>query len=139
VQTEETQALVRRFYDAYARGDRAATQAMIDDDIDWVSYGPADFIPTKGARRGKAAVLEVIHSVDDRYELKGQEMEIGIVEGDRAATVMKVAFMQRATGRTLSFRSAQMLRFRNGKLVEFREFSDTFDLLQQFLGRRIKP
>jgi ketosteroid isomerase-like protein len=43
--------------------------------------------------------------------------------------------MQRATGRMLSFRIVNFLRLRDGKVVEFREFTDTLDLTQQALGR----
>ena len=46
-----------------------------------------------------------------------------------------VAMRQRATNRMLSFRLANFLRFRDGKVFEFREFSDTFDIVEQALGR----
>ena len=46
-----------------------------------------------------------------------------------------VAFLQRATKRTLTFRTVNFLRFRDGRLVEFREFTDTFDVVERALGR----
>ena len=35
-------------------------ESLIDDDVDWAIYGPIDMFPFLGARRGKAAVLQVI-------------------------------------------------------------------------------
>jgi ketosteroid isomerase-like protein len=64
-----------------------------------------------------------------------------IVEGDRAAVLANVAFVQRATNRTLRLRLVNFLRFRDGRLIEFREFSDTFDAVEQALGTwlRVPP
>ena len=136
--TELTRALVRRFYDVCARGDRADTASMIHDHVDWICYGPVDLFPTKGPQRGKDAVLQTIQSIHDRYEIKRREIEVLLADGDRAAAILKYAIGQRSTGRTLSFRSAQLMRFQDGKLVEFREFCDTMDLARQVLGRWFK-
>jgi ketosteroid isomerase-like protein len=48
-----------------------------------------------------------------------------------------VRFTQRATNRTLRFRIANFLRFQDGKVIEFREFANTFDLVEQALGREL--
>jgi len=60
-----------------------------------------------------------------------------VVDGDRAAVMSDVAFKQRSTSRTLRFHLANFLRFRDGKLIEFREFANTFDLVEQALGRML--
>jgi ketosteroid isomerase-like protein len=140
VDTEATRAVVRELYDAYGhdaygRGDGERVSALIDDDIDWVIYGPMDVFPFEGARRGKAAVLETLAAIAKEYELKRYQPETVIVDGDRAAVLSDVSFVQRSSGRMLRFRLANFLRFRDGRLVEFREFSDTFDVTQQALGK----
>ena len=61
-----------------------------------------------------------------------------IVEDDRAAVMSDAAFLQRATNRTLSLRLADFLRFHDGRLIEFREFTDTFDAVEQALGKWIE-
>jgi len=135
VTDDETRVLVRDLYAAYARGDSARVADMIDDEIDWIIYGPVQVFSFTGARRGKAAVLETLAGVAAEYALDRYQPEIIVVDGERAAVMSNVAFVQRATGRTLSFRNASFLRFRNGRVVEFREFSDTFDVVEQALGR----
>jgi ketosteroid isomerase-like protein len=135
VADEDTRALVRDLYTAYAGGDRARVADIIDDDVDWIIYGPVQVFDFVGARHGKTAVLEALAALAADYAVERYEPEVILVDGERAAVMSNVAFVQRATGRTLSFRIANFLRFRSGRLVEFREFSDTFDVTEQALGR----
>jgi ketosteroid isomerase-like protein len=137
VADEDTRALVRALYTAYAAGDRVRVAALIDDDIDWIIYGPVQVFAFVGARHGKTAVLEALAAISADYAVERYQPEIIVVDGERAAVMSNVAFVQRATGRTLSFRIANFLRFRSGRLVEFREFADTFDVTEQALGRYI--
>ena len=44
-------------------------EALIDEDIDWTIYGPIEMFPFLGARRGKAAVLEVIRQIADNFRV----------------------------------------------------------------------
>jgi ketosteroid isomerase-like protein len=127
--------LVRELYAAYARGDSARVAEMIADDVDWIIYGPVQVFSFVGARQGKAAVLETLAGIAADYALERYQPEVIIVDGERAAVMSNVAFVQRATDRVLSFRNANFLRFRDGRVVEFREFWDTFDVVEQALGR----
>jgi ketosteroid isomerase-like protein len=133
-----TRAAVTELYDAYARRDFERFAAIIDDDIDWIIYGPVQVFPFAGQRRGRIAVLEALGGIAQDYLLERYEPRIIIVEGDRAAVMSDVAFQQRSTGRTVSTQLANFLRFRNGKLIEFREFANSFDLVEQALGRWIE-
>jgi ketosteroid isomerase-like protein len=133
-----TRAAVADLYDAYARGDADRVAGYIDDDIDWVIYGPAQVVPFAGARQGKPAVLETLGAIGKDYVLERYLPVHMVVEGERAAVMSEVAFKQRSTGRMLSFHIADFMRFRGGRIVEFREFANTFDLVEQALGRFIE-
>lgn len=137
MQTEETRASVQQIYDAYIKGDAARFAAFLDDDMDWVLHAPVDVFPFAGQRKGRVAVLEALAGIADEYELTSYEPQVMVVDGEQAAVMSDVRFRQRKSGRMLRFRIADFLRFRNGKLVEFREFTDTFDVTQQALGRFI--
>lgn len=63
--------------------------------------------------------------------------QVTVIDGDRAAVMSDVAFKQRSGGRTLRFHIADFLRFRDGRLVEFREFMNTFEVVQQVLDRQL--
>jgi ketosteroid isomerase-like protein len=38
----------------------------------------------------------------------------------------------------LRFRVANFLRFQDGRVIEFREFSNSFDVVEQALGRELR-
>ena len=133
-----TRATVRELYAAYARRDFDHIAAFIHDDIDWVIYGPVLVFPFAGPRHGRAAVLQVLGSIAEFFALESYTPEIIIVDGDCAAVMSDVSFTQRATNRTLRFRVANFLRFQDGKLIEFRKFTNSFDVVQQPLGRQLE-
>jgi ketosteroid isomerase-like protein len=134
----DTHAIVRDMYDAYERRDFARVAALLHDDIDWVIYAPPEVLPFAGAQKGRVAVLKVMGAITLDYDLLSYQPQLIIVEGDRAAVMSNAAFRQRASGRTLRFRIANFLRFQDGKLIEFREFANTFDMVEQVLGHALR-
>lgn len=136
--TEQTRATVQKIYDAYTKGDVERFASFLDKDMDWILHAPVEIFPFAGQRKGSAAVLEALAGIAGAYELKNYAVRQMIVDGERASVLSDVSFVQRSSGRMLRFLIADFLRFQNGKLVEFREFTDTFDVTQQALGRFIE-
>jgi ketosteroid isomerase-like protein len=137
VADEDIHALVAELYDAYERRDFARVADFIHEDIDWMIYGPVSIFRFAGPRRGRVAVLEVLAAIAQIFILERYERELVLVEGDRAAIMGDVTFTQRATGRLLRFRVANFLRFQDGRVIQFREFANTFDVVEQVLGREL--
>lgn len=135
---EDTRTVVRDIYDAYAKRDFERVAARIDDNIQWVIYGPRQIFPFTGPRGGKRAVLEALAMIAKEYSIEKYTPKIIIVDGDRAAVLSEVVFRQRASDRALNFRIANFLRLRGGRVIEFEEFVDTFDVAEQALGRWIE-
>ena len=133
-----TRASVRALYDAYERRDFERVGALIHDDIDWMIYAPVAVFPFAGPRRGRAAVLEALATIGKVFALKSYKPEIMIVDGARAAVMSDVSFVQRATDRMLRFRIANFLSWQDGRLIEFREFINSFDAVEQALGRELR-
>jgi ketosteroid isomerase-like protein len=129
---------VRELYAAYGRRDFDHVAAFIHDDIDWVIYSPISVFPFADPRRGRAAVLEAMAGIAQQYSLESYQNEIVIVKGERAAVMSDVSFIQRATNRIMRFRVANFLRFQDGKLIEFCEFANSFDVVEQALGRELE-
>jgi ketosteroid isomerase-like protein len=100
-------------------------------------YSPVSVFPFAGQQRGRAAVLQAMADIGAQYQLDNYQHEIMIVDGDRAAVMSDARFIQRATGRVLRFRIANFLRFQDDKLIEFREFMNSFDAVEQALGREL--
>jgi ketosteroid isomerase-like protein len=135
--TETTRAVVRAIYDAYARRDFETVAAYLADGIDWMIYAPVDVFPFAGPRKGRKDVLTALADIAALYAVESYRPEAQVVDGDRAAVLSDVSFVQRASGRTLRFRIADFLRLEDGRVVEFREFMNTLDVAEQALGRFI--
>lgn len=131
-----------RFYKAFLSRDEQLLDSVLDDGIDWLLAGPADQFDHYGARHGKAEVIELITRIMPcYYRTTGFALEHLVVEGDgqdrNVATRVRMRAHQRDTGRVLSLRSAQFLRFANGKLTSFRGVPDTFDAVEQLVGHPV--
>jgi ketosteroid isomerase-like protein len=137
-QTAQTRAIVLDLYKAYREGDALRVAELLHDDIDWMIHGPAHIFPFEGQRHGKLAVLGVLAQIGEHFELKRYEHETLICENDRAAAMSRTSFVQRKSGRTLSLRLVNFIRIQDGKIIEFREISDTFDVVEQALGYHLR-
>jgi uncharacterized protein len=133
----DTHATMNELYDAYARGDFDRMATLVDEDIDWLIYAPVMVFPMAGPRRGRAAVMQTFREIAQAYVMESYQREIVVVEGDRAAVMADVRMRQRTTGRALRFRVANFMRYKNGRLAEFREFINSFDVAEQALGREL--
>ena len=130
-------AVVMAIQEAFRRADYARMAALYDDDIDWLFHGPSSIFPEVGHRRGKAAVFRSFEQLNTLYRFDRHVTDQLIAEGDWAAGVADVTMTQRGSGRTIRCRVASFHRVRDGRLVEYRGFCDTFDAVEQTLGREL--
>ncbi|HVV41858.1 MAG TPA: nuclear transport factor 2 family protein [Nitrobacter sp.] len=114
-----------------------ALEALIDDDIEWAIYGPIDMFPFFGVRRGKAAVLEVCRQIAENIRVHRFDRESIMLGVDSAASMMRYSLTALDSNKPISLRLAQFARFKNGRLSSMRVIVDTFDLVEQALGRPI--
>ncbi len=112
-------------------------EALIDEDVEWALYGPIDMFPFLGARHGKAAVLEVIRQLADNFDVRRFDRESIMLDVDSAASMVRYSLTALDSNKPISLRVAQFAQFRAGKLVSMRVLIDTFDLVEQALGRAI--
>jgi len=134
----EVRANVRELYAAYGRRDFERVAALIHDDIDWVIYAPMSVFPFAGPRHGRAAVLAAMAEVAVHFSLESYRPEVMLVDDARAALMSDVSYRQRSTGRVLRIRVAGFQRWQDGRLIEYREFVDSFDAVEQALGRELQ-
>lgn len=133
--TETTRALAQQFYKASEQRDTEGLLSLIAEDIDWLVQGPVDVFPFFGQRHGKAAVLEGYREIARKLEITGYRVEHLLADGERAAAMIRITAIVRATGKVMSFRTTQFSRFHDGKLVEMRAVLDSFDMVEQTIGR----
>ena len=112
-------------------------EALIDDDVDWAIYGPIDMFPFLGARRGKEAVLEVIRQIADNVRVHRFDRETIMLGVDSAASMLRYSLTALDSDKPISLRLAHFAQFKAGRLLSIRVLVDTFDLVEQALGRPI--
>jgi ketosteroid isomerase-like protein len=129
---------VSAFYRAYITRNPGLLDAVLDDAVEWTLTGPAEQFDIYGSRRGKQAVIELVTRIMPCFfQITDFEFEHLLLQSEQVAAYGLVRARQRDTGRSLCFRGAHFLRFRNGKLTMFRSFADTFDVAQQVVGHPI--
>lgn len=111
--------------------------AMIDDNVDWAVFGPIDMFPFLGVRHGKAAVLDACKQIARNVRVHRYEREQTLLTEDSASAMMRFSLTALGTNRPISLRLAQFAQFRGGRLISMRVVVDTFDLVEQALGRAI--
>jgi ketosteroid isomerase-like protein len=125
-------------HDAFKQGDHERFTSYYDDNIDWTFHAPISVFPFAGRRVGKAAVFLSLRQLNESYKLQGFAAQMVLADGDRAAVISEIAMVQRATGRTIRCRVASFYRVRDGRVVEYQGFIDSFDAVEQALGRYIE-
>jgi ketosteroid isomerase-like protein len=111
--------------------------AAIDDDVEWTIYGPIDMFPFLGSRRGKAAVLEVIRQIADNFRVHRFDRESIMLGVDSAASMLRYTLTALDSNKPISLRLAHFAQFKAGRLLNIRVLIDSFDLVEQALGRPI--
>ena len=137
--TAVSRELVQDYFQAQLSRDPARIAPFLHDDVDWSIAGPVDLLHFCGERHGKAAMIDsIVQRVPSVLQVTSYAIDEILIDGDRAVTFMRLTAIHTATGRTVSYRCAQFLRFREGKLVEFRALIDSFDAAEQVLGHPIE-
>src|SRR6266849_1971507 len=113
-------------------------EALIDDDVEWAIYGPVDMFPFFGARRGKAAVLEVIRQIAENVRVHRFDRESILLGVDTAASMMRYSLTALDSNKPISVRLAHFAQFREGRLFSLRILVDTYELVEQALGRPLQ-
>jgi len=109
----------------------------LDESIEFISYAPIEVFPFLGHVRGKAAMAKLLRDGYRQFDFLTYEPLSMVVESDHVAVQIFVRVVNRQTGRSVQVVVAHFLRFRDGKIVEIREFMDSLRAAEQALGRRL--
>ena len=112
-------------------------EAVLDDDVEWAMYGPIDMFPFLGSRRGKAAVLDVCRQIADNVRVHRFDRESIMLGVDSASSMIRYSLTALDSNKPISLRLAHFAQFKAGRLLNIRVLMDTFDLVEQALGRPI--
>jgi ketosteroid isomerase-like protein len=133
-------SVVQAFYEAYASRKPASIEPFIADDVKWTIVGPSQIFPFCGEHHGKAAVMKLFTEIfPSAIQFRHLEPEVMLIDGDRAATFIKVTGYLHNSARVITYHCGQFVRFEGDKVVCFRSIIDSFDAAEQALGHHIDP
>jgi ketosteroid isomerase-like protein len=128
----EMRDFIRAFCEALSSRDSSKLLPMLAADVEWTIFGPIDYFPFFGHRKGRDEVIEAMcRQISDYLHFQRCDPERMLFDGDSAASLSRVTAEHIPSGRILSFRLAQFITFRDGKLVEMRAILDSFDVVEQ--------
>ena len=126
---------VLKFLDAYYSGDAKTATECCDEELDSITYAPIELFPHLGHKHGRAWVAEAIKTQQKRYAHRKYEMKLMAVDGDNVATMQFISLTKRNDERVVHLEAAEFFSLRAGRILIHRSFFDSFDFVQQLLGR----
>lgn len=121
---EENTNLVRSSYDCFFRGDIEGLVDHYSDDIHWEVYGPST-IPTAGPRHGKEELMNFFGQVNELLESNSFDVKEFIAQGDTVVVLGEYNWTSKITGKAFDSKFAHAVTVRDGKICQFREYTDT--------------
>jgi len=121
--------LVRALFAAFKGGDVAAVDRVIADDAVWRFPGRRGRLA--GEHRGKAEIFSFLMNVQSLTAGTFHLELADVVAGDDHAVALFRGHGER-DGRTLDNPTALVMRFADGRIVEFREFVWDLDHVEEF-------
>lgn len=120
---QENLQIIKEGYAAYGRGDMAGLLDKFSQDIEWQIPGTG--LPLAGTYRGHAGVTNFFQKLAQEAEVLDFQPREFIAEGDRVIVLGTERTKIRATNRTVDLDWIMSFTMRNGKVVSFREYTDT--------------
>jgi ketosteroid isomerase-like protein len=124
--------VVQQCYACFAQGDIPSLVKELTDDVVWITPGPVNILPWVGARKGKKEVTEFFTVLNENVEFLRFEPREFIAEGNKVVALGYMEGKSRRTGKLSSSDWSMVFIFRDGKICEHREYSDTYTAAAAF-------
>ncbi len=131
----QSRQCVLDFLDAFYAGDAPRLEACCHEGFTSIIHAPVDIFPHLGLKKGKAWVTQAIRIQQERYSARRYALQSVIVDGERAATLIHVSLTKRSDQRIVQLTVGDFYTLRDGLILEHQSFFNSFDFLQQVLGR----
>lgn len=116
--------IVQELYAAFGRGDLPAMFTLLDPNIQWDYSGPSE-IPWAGSFRGHDGVGKFLAAISANVEIERFESRSFITQGEHVVVLGFERVRVKQTGRVFEVYWAHAYTLSGGKIVTFREYTDT--------------
>jgi ketosteroid isomerase-like protein len=124
---------VQDAYGAFGRNDIPGLLNYMTEDIDWQTFGPEE-LPTCGLRKGKPEVSRFFKEVGENWNFEKFEPRQFIAQGDMVVALGFYSGTAKSNGRKFGSEFSHVFTVSNGKVVKFREYTDTANLVNALFG-----
>jgi uncharacterized protein len=133
----DLRAKLYELYANFGEGKIDLVLKFFDETAVFTSYTSIDVFPYLGRQTGRIAIAAMMKNVHAEFEHVTYQPIFVVAEKDAAAAIIMVRLRQRSTDRIIHLLTAHFIQLRDGKISELREFMDSFDAVQQVLGREL--
>lgn len=120
-----SQAVLDSYYAALRAGDFATLERLLTPDVCVQYDGPADVLPWSGRHDGFAGYRRFLTLVREALELVEMVPDATVAEGEWIVMMGRGVWRARSSGRQLRVGSTNAFRFRDGRIAEYRVYTDT--------------
>jgi ketosteroid isomerase-like protein len=135
--TDVLRGRLTTLYAAMKKGQLDFVLNAIHDDIEFISYSPIKVFRSSDTAGASRRCRRPCTAPWKAFEFVACEPISMVIELENAAVMLFTRGVSRVTGRSLQGMLAHFMRFRDGKIVELREFMDSFHAAEQALGREL--
>jgi ketosteroid isomerase-like protein len=140
--TEETQRLVEKWYNAITNMDIGTALSCLSDDVEWINIQPvagiSDNLPWIGTWRGADKAAKASEISRRFVDIKEAELLSLIVQGDEAVVITRESGISKATGNAFKMNQALWLKVDTsiGKIVRAKNFADPSPIIGALGGKK---
>ncbi len=121
---QDNVAIIRNVYKAFGEGDLETILVHIDDNADWINYGPST-VPYAGTRSGRAEVSEFFQAIALSTTDGKVMVESFVAQGDVVVALGRYTAVVRSTGAPIDSPIAHVFTLRDGKVTRWTGYSDS--------------
>ncbi len=116
--------IIKEAYAAFGRGDIAAVLSVQAPNVEFEYAGPNQ-IPWAGSFRGLDGAKKFFAAVEAEADIDSFEPQMFLAQGDRVVVLGFEKLRSKRTGRSYESYWAHSYTLAGGKIIKFREYSDT--------------
>ncbi|HEY9230610.1 MAG TPA: nuclear transport factor 2 family protein [Blastocatellia bacterium] len=121
---QENTSIVHQAYANFKSGDIAALLAMLSEDVQW-QLPEIEDLPFAGKRQGPEQVGQFFASLSELQDNLEFTPQSFTAQGDKVVAQGHYRWRVKATGREYGADWAHVFTIRDGKVVDFHEYTDS--------------
>jgi ketosteroid isomerase-like protein len=118
--------ILKSGYEAFAKGDVATVLALFDPKVEWNEAEHVTYWPGASLVGGQAVVAGVFARIPQDFDGFRIEVRRMVAFGDTILVEARYRATAKATGQPLDAQVAHVWDFRDGKVVRFQQYTDTW-------------